>query len=88
MLVGRGQKMTDIGAAGQAKKRPLSILLLTGSRADLALQLPRSRGPSCTAKLLCFLMAGEFESPSTPDFPESHLAAILYVLLTISFSYP
>ncbi len=33
MLVGGCQKITDIGSNGKAKKRPLSILLLTGGSA-------------------------------------------------------
>ncbi len=43
MLVGRCQKIPDMDSATKAKKRPLSILLLTGGRADLALQPPQSR---------------------------------------------
>src|SRR5882762_2101147 len=43
MLVGRRQKITNNGSVRKAKKRPHGILILTGGRADRALQPPHSR---------------------------------------------
>src|SRR6266849_6394358 len=50
MLVGRCQKITDNGSARKAKKRPHSILILTGGRADLALQPPQSANRAFAAR--------------------------------------
>src|SRR6266481_8465967 len=55
MLVGRRQKITNNGSVRKAKKRPHSILILTGGRGDLALQ-----PPLCFAKILCALKIARF----------------------------